>query len=321
MYPNRVTVFIAGTSTDRRLQRALFATPTAAEIPLVTTAFDGNLDNTVVNVQDLAQAVNDLVVGSDDDADDTPASPDLFLAPIEAVAVAGLSVTGTNRLALTLANAIVNRGGFTVEAATANQAIKVPADGTYAIDFTLYMMDSTAATRSEIRAEIVVIRGAAEATSLRTPFARYYRDNTSTDEFYLSGSITLDLLADDEIQLLISEMVDTAATFSSGANNSKISVARIPGGGGLSTSQQTSLSNAKVLESRTFTGTGNGIATLGAGTTWPTNSPNTFAVFATEYADVERIELVLRQNGKVDLAVHYPQGSAGRNCRRRVYAQ
>ena len=67
-----------------------------------------------------------------------------FLAPIEAVAVAGLSVTGTNRLALTLANAIVNRGGFTVEAATANQAIKVPADGTYAIDFTLYMMDSTA---------------------------------------------------------------------------------------------------------------------------------------------------------------------------------
>ena len=65
VYPNRVTTFTAGTVTARRLQQALFATPTAAEILLVTTAFDGNLDNTIVNVQDLAQAVNDLVVGSD----------------------------------------------------------------------------------------------------------------------------------------------------------------------------------------------------------------------------------------------------------------
>ena len=98
VYPNRVTAFTAGTVTARRLQQALFATPTAAEIPLVTTAFDGNLDNTIVNVQDLAQAVDDLVLGSDD-ADDTPASPAFFLAPIEAEGVAGLSVTGVNKLA------------------------------------------------------------------------------------------------------------------------------------------------------------------------------------------------------------------------------
>ena len=306
VYPNRVTAFTAGTVTARRLQQALFAVPTAAEIPLVTTAFDGNLDDTVVNVQDLAQAVDDLVAAAD--ADDTPASPDLFLAPIEAVAVGALGVTGVNKLALTLANAIVNRGGFTVVAATANQAIQVPADGTYATDFSLYMSDSTAATRSEIRAEIVVLRAGAEVTDLRTPFARYYRDNAATDEFYISGSIAFDLLADDQIQLLISEMANSSATFSTGANDSVISVVRIPGGGGLSTSQQTSLSNAKVLASRTFTGVGNGIATLGAGTTWPTNSPNTFAVFATEYADVERIELVLRQNGKVDLPFIIPKG-------------
>ena len=164
VYPNRVTAFTAGTATARRLQQALFATPTAAEIPLVTTAFDGNLGDTILNVQDLAQAVDDLVVAADD-ADDTPATPDLFLAPIEAVAVAGLSLTGVNKLALTLANAIVNRGGFTVEAATSNQAIKVPDDGTYAIDFSLYMADSTASTRSEIRAEIVILRAAAEVTS------------------------------------------------------------------------------------------------------------------------------------------------------------
>ena len=56
-----------------------------------------------------------------------------------------------------------------------------------------------------------------------------------------------------------------------------------------------------MLTSREFNGTGNGIATLGSGTTWPTNSPNTFVVTATELADVHSIELVLRQNGKVDL--------------------
>ena len=85
--------------------------------------------------------------------------PDFFLAPIEAEGVAGLSTTGVNKLALTAANAIVNRGGFTVEAASTNQAIKVPVDGTYAIDFSLKMQDSTATARSEIRAEVVVIRG------------------------------------------------------------------------------------------------------------------------------------------------------------------
>ena len=73
------------------------------------------------------------------------------------------------------------------------------------------------------------------------------------------------------------------------------------GGGALTTSEQESLANARVLTSRVFNGAGNGIATLGSGTTWPTNSPNTFVVTATEYADVERIELVFRQNGKVGL--------------------
>ena len=159
----------------------------------------------------------------------TETAPDLFLAPIEAVAVGGLGTTGVNKLALTAANAIVNRGGFTVVSATSNDALQVPEDGTYAIDFSLYMEDSTAATRSEIRAEIVVLRAGAEATDLRTPFARYYRDNVATDQFYISGSITLDLMADDQIQLLISEMANSAATFSTGANDSTISVVRLVG--------------------------------------------------------------------------------------------
>ena len=69
----------------------------------------------------------------------TETAPDLFLAPIEAVAVGGLGTTGVNKLSLTAANAIVNRGGFTVVSATSNDALQVPEDGTYAIDFSLYM--------------------------------------------------------------------------------------------------------------------------------------------------------------------------------------
>ena len=189
---------------------------------------------------------------------------DLFLAPIEAAAVGGLSTSGVNRLILTEANAIVNRGGFTVEAAAANQAIAVPVDGTYAIDFTLYMQDSTAATRSEIRAEIVILRGSAEEAALRTPFTRYYRDNVANDEFYISGAITMDLLAADEIQLLISEMANSSATFSSGANNSKISVARLAGGGSTSAQLSGGLTEQVIVGSRLAT-TEYGLGTLWTG--------------------------------------------------------
>ena len=73
------------------------------------------------------------------------------------------------------------------------------------------------------------------------------------------------------------------------------------GGGALTTSEQESLSEVRVLRSREFNGTGNGIAVHDSDVTWPTNSPNTFVVTATEYADIERIEFILRQNGKVDL--------------------
>ena len=128
----------------------------AGEVPVTATGFTGNLSATDTDVQTALDTIDALSLGGGG-ASDT--ETDLFLGPIEAAAVGGLSTSGVNRLILTEANAIVNRGGFTVEAAAANQAIAVPVDGTYAIDFTLYMQDSTAATRSEIRAEIVVTQG------------------------------------------------------------------------------------------------------------------------------------------------------------------
>ena len=135
----------------------------AGEVPVTATGFTGNLSATDTDVQTALDTIDALSLGGGGGSD---TETDLFFAPIEAAAVGGLSTSGVNRLILTEANAIVNRGGFTVEAAAANQAIAVPVDGTYAIDFTLYMQDSTAATRSEIRAEIVVIRGSAEAGRL-----------------------------------------------------------------------------------------------------------------------------------------------------------
>ena len=47
----------------------------------------------------------------------------------------------------------------------------------------------------------------------------------------------------------------------------------------------------------------------GSDVEWPTNTPNTFVVTATEYADVERIELILRQNGKADIPIVIHKGN------------
>ena len=94
----------------------------------------------------------------------------------------------------------------------------------------------------------------------------------------------------------------------SAAFNVTITATPIGGGGSLTTSEQESLSNARVLRSRTFPGEGNGIAVHDSDTEWPTNSPNTFVVTATEYADVERIEILLRQNGKADIPIVITKG-------------
>ena len=219
------------------------------------------------------------------------------------MAVGSLSTTGVNKLALTAANALVNRGGFGVETATTLQAIAVPVDGTYAIDFTLYMSDSTASTRSEIRAELVVIRGAAEATDLRTPFARYYRDNAATDEFYISGSMTLDLVADDQLQLLISEITNTVATFSTGANNSKISVARLVGSGGSGNQVAGGFTETTIVGSRLAT------TEYGLGTVWTSVIDAISPTFSPIDPDnMDRIEIGFR----VDSAYVVPLTITGR---------
>ena len=74
----------------------------------------------------------------------------------------------------------------------------------------------------------------------------------------------MDLLAADEIQLLISEMANSSATFSSGANNSRISVVRLAGGGSTSAQLSGGLTEQVIVGSRLAT-TEYGLGTLWTG--------------------------------------------------------
>ena len=233
------------------------------------------------------------------------ALPDFFDAPIEEVAAINVSdVTPENYLAIDANNVITNRGGFTIEVGTnTHQAIKVSVDGNYTIAAVTGILQNNAGVpRNRTRFQFAIVRAGVDVPAAGSGlYASYGRATVPAG--FADGSYSVDLLADDEIEIRYSDELATTATYTLGGGLSRISVLRNEaGGGGLTTSEQESLSNARTLTSRVFNGAGNGIATLGSGaTTWPTNSPNTFVVTATEYADIERIELVFRQNGKVGL--------------------
>ena len=155
-------------------------------------------------------------------------NPDFFFAPIEERAGYNITVAPVNALQLTAANAVVNRGGFTVEAYNiVSEALQVPADGTYSIDFSLYVVSTVGVTRNSIGATLEVSRSGADVTSLRTDFSGYYRNDPVTDELYLAGSITLPLETGDQIRIGIYEFVGTSSTYTTGGQQSKLSVVRI----------------------------------------------------------------------------------------------
>ena len=80
-----------------------------------------------------------------------------------------------------------------------------------------------------------------------------------------------------------------------------LTITATPLGGGLTTSEQTSLSNAKVLVSDDFAGAGQALNAHSSDDAWTMYTPNIHVVTAVEYDSIERIDLVLEQNGKVDL--------------------
>ena len=79
-------------------------------------------------------------------------------------------------------------------------------DGTYAIEFSFHLVDvvAGAAVRAEIQADIDVVRAGVEQTDLNSRVSRYWRNQADTDEIYVDGTHTIDLLADDQIEVRFS---------------------------------------------------------------------------------------------------------------------
>ena len=123
--------------------------------------------------------------------------------------------------------------GFSVEAGTNSlNAIKVPTAGTYAIEYSLFVQDvvsAGSAARDVILADIVVIRAGSIVSDLTSRWSKYFRAQDDTDAIYLSGTHTVDLQADDEIELLVYMDTASVATWIVGGGQSEISIVRVVG--------------------------------------------------------------------------------------------
>ena len=201
---------------------------------------DGTTDLTAATAGDMARydgtdwiKIANLIGGEVEALTLTETLPDFFTAPVNALATSALTATGVNKLSITDADVFVNRGGFSVEAGTNSlNAIKVPTAGTYAIEYSLFVQDVVSvgpATRDVILADIVVIRAGSIVSDLTSRWSKYFRAQDDTDAVYLSGTHTVDLQADDEIELLVYMDTVTVATWIIGGGQSEISLVRIVG--------------------------------------------------------------------------------------------
>ena len=165
--------------------------------------------------------------------------PDLFSAHMAATPAATLSTTPVNKLSITAADIITNRGGFTVESGTGSEsAIQVASDGTYLVEFNVHVVDSAAPVnaRAQVQADITVVRAGTALTDLTARTSLYWRGADDTDEIYVSGTHTVDLDADDQIEVRFATVAAETITWVIGGGESEISVVKL---GGTSSSDDT----------------------------------------------------------------------------------
>ena len=202
---------------------------------------DGTTDLTAATIGDLARydgtdwikVVN--VIGGDIEIETltvTETLPDAFNAPIdEQTSVALSNTTLQNFLALTEANVVTNRGGFVIETgANAKQRIKVAAAGRYQINASILVdVTSGGAQRDAVEGDIVILRAGVVVAGLDTRGTAYVRA-TAVSDLHITVSHAVDLLADDQIELRLKEVITTdAATYTIGGDKSNISITRIVG--------------------------------------------------------------------------------------------
>ena len=204
--------------------------------------------------------------GSGDEA----GRPNLFSAHMGATAASTLSTTPTNRLSIADADVITNRGDFTVESGTSSlNAIKVATDGTYLVEFNVHVTDSAAPTtaRAQVQADITIVRAGSMLTDLTARTSMYWRGQDDTDEIYVSGTHTVDLDADDQIEIRFATVAAETITWVVGGGESEISVVKI-GGGSSSSDDDTESQLAGGLTEQVIVGSRIATTEYGIGTVW-----------------------------------------------------
>ena len=158
------------------------------------------------------------------------AEPDLFVSPIGLLSSVGIPSSPQNELSLADGNVRINRGGYTIVAGTnSQQAIEIPADGTYTIAGTMRAEFSTTALgRNYVEWSVVVIRA---TVILRTVPASVYTRSNLLFDVYTNFTYTDDFEDGDLIELRAKEVSVDAGTYHVGGGNSYISIIREAVGG------------------------------------------------------------------------------------------
>ena len=231
-------------------------------------------------------------------------SPDFFDAPIEDVATIDVSeVTPENYLAIDANNVITNRGGFTIEVGTnTHQAIKVPVDGNYTISAVTSIQQLTAGVpRNRTRFQFFIVRAGVDVPAAGSGLYSSYGRATVPAGF-TDGSYTVDLLADDQIEMRYSDELATSATYTLGGGLSRISVL-LNSGGGLSTSEQQELvTEARLVDTEIISST-NALSTTATSTPMDSVFRDTFDFTTIPIEDFERIDIGLELDGTFDFVV------------------
>ena len=145
------------------------------------------------------------------------------------------ATTPVNKLSIPDSEVIVNRGMFSVESGTNSlNAIQVSETGTYLVEFNIHIIDDAGPTtgRAQIQGDIVIIRAGVMQTDFTARTSMYWRGQNDTDEIYISGTHTVDLLADDQIEIHFSTGDTETISWIIGGGESEISIVRLSGGGG-----------------------------------------------------------------------------------------
>ena len=303
--PTMVQTDIDNATTDRKaITGALIAAnagggggtddQTATEVPVTATGFTGNLSSTDTDVQAALDTIDGFSLGSGT----STALPDFFDAPIEDVANIDVSnTTPENYLAIDANNVITNRGGFTIEIGTnTHQAIKVPVDGNYTITaVTSILQNNTGVPRNRTRFQFFIVRAGVDIPAAGSGlYATYGRFTVPAG--FADGSYTVDLLADDQIEMRYSDELATTATYTLGGGLSRIGVIRNSGGGGDTSEEQTAGSAPR---ERDIVGTNIPLGAANANTAWNGQGSSTLTFPATPRDDMDRIEFA------IDVDNHY----------------